>query len=297
MRPDLNRTARRWGAALVLSAACPAAAIAQSATRVLYARAVEPTAAFKIFDPAGTIRLVGWDRDSLLVRGRIGAGSRFFSGITARGGKFGVEPTDGGDPSPSELVVYVPRHGQLSVKSASADIRGQDVSGWFYSVSGTISLSGVSTSIEVESMNGNVSLDVTAPWVRARTGDGHLLLRGGAQDVDAATIGGTLDVATPSVLRGRFASVTGDIHYVGAPPAGGIFEFSNHSGAVDFLLPPRAGGVYELSTVSGDIVNGYTQVRPATQPRGGRSLRLDLGPDGGHVTVRTFKGPIRLRRQ
>jgi len=82
-----------------------------------------------------------------------------------------------------------------------ADIFATDVSGTFYSVSGTIHLRGSATSIDAESMNGSVDVDVAAPWVHARTGQGHLLIRGTPQDVDGSTIGGTLDVASPSILR------------------------------------------------------------------------------------------------
>ncbi|AHG93632.1 protein of unknown function DUF4098 (plasmid) [Gemmatirosa kalamazoonensis] len=273
-----------------------AGAGAQPVGPVLWARAVEPTAGFKIYNPVGTLRIVGWDRDSIVVRGRLGRGERMYHDVTARGGKLGIdERADGGDARPSDLVIYLPRRSQIAVKTASADVSGADVSGWFYSVSGTIHLVGTSTSIDAESMSGNVSLDVSAPWVHARTGDGHLLLRGAPQDADVSTIGGTLDVASQATLRGRFASVTGDIHYVGTPPSGAILEFSNHSGSVDCLLPRGAAGVFELSTVTGDIVNGYTRVRPAAQPGRGRTLRVDLGGGGGHVSVRTFKGTIRLR--
>jgi len=282
------------GIALLLGTAAGAQPSPQAP--VLYRRAVEPTAGFKVYNPAGTVRVVGWDRDSIVVRGRVGRGERFYAGSSARGGKLGIEDrAEGVDSRPSDLVIYVPRRSQLSVKTVSADVAGVDVSGWFYSVSGTIHLSGAATSIDAESMSGNVSLDVSAPWVHARTGDGHLLLRGAPQDADVSTIAGTLDVATPSLLRGRFASVRGDIHYVGAPPPNAIFEFSNHSGSVDCLLPREAAGVFDLSTVRGDIENGFTAVRPALQPGRGRTLRLDLGRAGGHVSVRTFTGTIRVR--
>lgn len=281
---------------------CTAAASAAAQTTVsgpvLRAHALEPTAAVKIFDPAGSVRMVAWDHDSIVVRGRVPPSERFFFAGSARGVKLGVEDrVDGKDSAPCDLVIYLPRHSRLSVKTASASITGSDVSGWFYSVSGTIHLSGVATSIETESMGGDIVLDVNAPWVRARTGDGRLLLRGAPQDADASTIAGTLDISTSSILRGRFASVTGNIHYRGAPAAGGIFEFSNHSGAVDLLLPRNAGGVLDLSTVVGEIENGYTQLRPVVDARGrGRSLHLELERDGGHIAVRTFKGTIRLRR-
>jgi hypothetical protein len=265
---------------------------------ILRARALGPTASVKIFDPAGSVRVVAWDHDSIVVRGRVPPAERFFFAGSARGVKLGVEDrVDGKDSAPCDLVIYLPRHSQLSVKTASASISGTDVSGWFYSVSGTIHLSGVATSIEVETMGGDLVLDVNTPWVRARTGDGRLLVRGTPQDVDASTIAGTLDIATSTIQRGRFASVTGEVHYRGAPAVGGIFEFSNHSGAVDLLLPREAGGVLDLSTVVGEIENGYTQLRPVADVNGrGRSLHLELERDGGHITVRTFRGTIRLRK-
>jgi hypothetical protein len=129
--------------------------------------------------------------------------------------------------------------------------------------------------------------------MRARTGEGHLLLRGRPEDVDAATISGTLDIATTTPMRGQFSSVSGDIHYAGAPAGGAIFEFSNHSGAVDMALPPSTAGTFALSTVAGAIENRLSRVTPVATPP--RSLRLTLGRGGASVTVRTFKGAIRLR--
>jgi DUF4097 and DUF4098 domain-containing protein YvlB len=263
---------------------------------VLRARALDATAAVKVFNPAGSIRLVGWDRDSIVVRGRVARGAHFFFGGSSAGVKLGVEdPIAGGDSPPSDLVIYLPRRSQMSIKSASANIAGTDVSGWFYSVSGSIQLMGSATSVEAETMNGNIDLAVAVPWMRARTGDGTLTLRGAAEEVDLSTIAGTLNVLSTSVRRGRFASVTGDIRVLGAPPDDALIELSNHEGAVDLRLPRSASGVFDLSTISGTIENGFTEARPAaTSTTRNRSLRVQLGGGGAHVTVRTFKGPIRL---
>ena len=266
---------------------------------VLEARRVSPTFSLNVWNPAGHVKLVAWDRDSLVVRGRVDRARYFFGGdsngakLGLNGAKLGIESNKSGDDArPSDFEIWFPRRGRISVKTASADIEGVDVSGSFYTVSGAIRLTGTSTSIEAESMTGNLDLGANVPWLRARTGDGHLLLRGRPQDVDASTIGGTLDIATQSVLRGQFSSVSGDIHYAGAPPSGAILEFSNHSGSVDLLLPSSASGVFALSSVSGAIENSLPRVRPAAAPR---SMRITLGRGDASVTVRTFRGTIRLR--
>ncbi len=261
---------------------------------LLARRAAQPNAGLKFWVPAGRIRLVAWDRDSVVLRGRIARSASLFIDGNSVGMKLAVE-RPGGEAGESNVVAYVPRGAKVSVKTVSAGIDAAGVTGWFYSVSGSMHLSGSATSVEVESMNGNLDLDVTTPWLRARTGDGHLLLRGEPQDVDASTIGGTLDIAATTVLRGQFGSVSGDVHYVGSPAPGAIFEFSNHSGAVDLLLPQNVSGVFTLSSIIGSIQNDFTAVRPIASAT--HSMRLSLGRGGSQVTVRTFKGSIRIRPQ
>ena len=261
---------------------------------VLGAKAAVATTSFKIYNPAGRVRIVAWDRDSIVVRGHIGRGGNFFFGGGLQGMKFGVEEDSSkGKAARSDFTAYIPKGSNVSVRTVTADIEGVGASGWFYSVSGAIRLSGTTKSVEAESMNGNLDIDVVSPWIRARTGDGHLLIRGAPQDVDAATIAGTMDITAPSVLRGQFTSVSGDIHYIGAPAPGGIFEFSNHSGAVDMQLPRDVSGSFVLSSIVGSIENGFSGVRPAASTP--HSMRLNLGRGGANVTVRTFKGQIRLR--
>jgi hypothetical protein len=144
-------------------------------------------------------------------------------------------------------------------------------------------------------MNGALDINVVTPWVKARGGNGHLLLRGEPQDADVSTISGTLSIATSSVLRGQFSTVSGDIHYAAAPSPRAIIEMSSHSGTVELLMPSSSSAALALSTVSGPIENGFTRIRPgASAPR---SLRINLGRGDAQVTVRTFKGPIRLRPQ
>ena len=263
---------------------------------LLRARHATRAPQIKMFNPAGSVRLVGWDKDSVVVRGRIAKGEAFYFAGSDSGMKLGIdEHSDSRPMVRCDLVVYLPKRSQVSLKTVTGDITASDVSGWFYTVSGAVRLSGSATTIDVQSMSGSVDLDVATPWVRARTGDGNLLVRGEPQDVDASTIGGTLSIASPTILRGQFGSVSGDVHYAGFPAAGAIFDFSNHSGAIDLLLAKSVSGVFSLSSILGAIENGFSEVRPiASKPR---SIRLSLGHGGAQVTARTFKGTIRLRPQ
>jgi hypothetical protein len=284
----------------VLVALCVAGGVAaqSSATDgpLLRARHATPAPQIKMFNPAGSVRIVGWNRDSIVMRGRIAQGEAFYLVGSDSEMKLGItEHSDNRPMAPCDLVIYLPKHSRVSLKTVTGSITGSDVSGWFYTVSGGVRLSGSATTIDVQSMSGNVDLNVVTPWARARTGDGNLLIRGEPQDVDASTIGGTLSIASAAILRGQFGSVSGDVHYAGSPAAGAIFDFSNHSGAIDLLLAKSVSGVFSLSSILGAIENGFSEVRPiASTPR---SIRLSLGRGGAQVAARTFKGTIRLRPQ
>lgn len=286
-------------AAVAAAAGASPGAGAQATTTlpIIRARSLAAGAPVKVFFPSGHIRIEAWDRDSIEVRGRIPRAERFYMAGDRNGVKLGVDDhPDGSDVRPGDIVLRVPRGSQLSVKTASAAITGHDVSGWFYSVSGVIRLSGTASSVEAESMAGDVKLDVSVPWERARTGGGRLVVTGAPADLDAATVRGSLDVQSAAVMRGRFASVEGDIRYTGLPDADGVFEFSNHSGAVELLLPRGVSATLELSSITGTIENGFTPMRAAAGAGGhGGTLRVQLGGGGSRMTVRTFKGTIRLQ--
>jgi len=292
----------RWAAgafAWLLLSSGARVARAQAPLPLLRARRLAATAPVKVFFPAGALTIETWDRDSIDARGRIARGEQFYLAGDARGVKVGImEHADGSPVGPSTLVLRVPRRSDVSAKTVTASIDARGASGWFYSVSGPIRLTGSAASIEVESMAGEVSLDVAAPWVRARTGGGRLVISGAPEDLDAATVRGPLEVMHAAVVRGRFASVDGDIRFSGVPPPGGVFDFSNHAGGVGLVLPDSASALVDLSTIIGTIENGFTQVRPAAGQSGpGGSLRLRLGLGASRVTVRTFKGTITLVKQ
>jgi hypothetical protein len=285
--------------AMLVVVVAPSMVAAQADARdgpLLRARHASPTLQVKMFNPAGSVRLIGWDRDSLLVRGRVAKGEALYVSGNDSLVKLGIEDRrDDQRMARCDLVVYVPRGSQVSLKTVTGDITATDVSGWFYTVSGGVRLGGAATTIEVQAMSGDVDLDVATPWARARTGDGNLLVRGDPQDVDAATIGGTLSIASSAIRRGQFGSVSGDVHYAGAPAAGAIFDFSSHSGTIDLLLARSVSGVFALSSVVGTIENGFAEARPIAATA--HSIRLTLGRGGAQVAARTFKGTIRLRPQ
>ncbi len=255
-------------------------------------QALAPGAGVKIFVPAGAVRLVVWDKDTLVVRGAVAPGSTFYYGAFHGGVKISVEP----DSAPAHLEISVPRSSLVSVKAVSAEIDATDVTGWFYGVTSHITLGGTARDVEAESISGEVDLAVTAPWVRARTGQGRLMVGGRVADVSASTVTGTIEVTTGGVERARVSTVTGDVRFAGDPGTSGLVDIDDYGGAVDLRLGATLGGECKVTTVAGAIVSEIPSVRPVAGPAGhGQQLTLVIGHGTARIAVRTFKGNVRIR--
>jgi len=263
---------------------------------VLTARHMNKGASLKGFNPAGSVKLVGWNRDSIEVRGEVTPRRRYYAAGDANGFKVGIDDGPMNEATPhGDLTIYLPKGTQVSLKTVNGNIEADDVSGWFYTIAGSVRIGGSAKSIEVDAMRGDVDIGVTVPWLHVRAGEGHVVLHGTVTDADVSTIGGKLDITSGSIRRGQFASVAGDVRWTGPPVSGAILDFSNHTGAVEFALPRSTAATFSLSTVSGTIANGFVQVRSVSQSE--RSVRVTFGKGGADVAVRTFKGAIRMRPQ
>ena len=256
---------------------------------------VDSTVGMKVSVPAGSIRFIGWDRDSLHVEGTIGKGDTFFFGGAGSGAKFGIDEADGRAVQPAQLTAYVPRAARVSVRTISASIDANDVSGWFTTVGGNVRVSGRATDVQVEAIDGSIILDVNAPVARARTGSGTLTAGGTLDDLIASTVSGSLTVTATGLGRARLESVTGAIVLATSLERAASIAIDNHSGSVELRLPLNVAASFDLTSVAGTITNGFDK-RPATTGRQARGQELSFytDPKGAQVTVRTFKGPIRL---
>lgn len=297
------RPRRSWKASivamLVVLATMVVAERAVAQAHVERRVALNAGAMIKGFVPAGSVRIIGWDRDSLVITGSIASADRLFFGGGGAGVKFVVESRSGGAESPAtHLVIHLPRKSQMSMKGVSATIEATDASGSFYSVSGDVTIAGDVGEVEAEAMDGSVTVTAHARWVRARTASGTLRLTGEIVDAAASSITGPVFVSSSGLASGQFGSVAGDIVFAAPLREGGVFAFDNHSGAIELRLGPSAAGSFSMTTIAGRIENEMVATRPAGGQSGrGQSVAFQLGVGGSHVTVRTFKGTIRLRNQ
>ncbi len=260
----------------------------------------------RIVNPFGRVRVVGWDAESLSVSGWLERGVGGFSAAgDARVRKLLVAPSGAvREAGRAELEVHVPRRASVWVKSATADIAVEGVDGVLdlNSVAGAIHVVGTPADVTAETMDGGVEIAGGTGRARVKTVSGGILLRGASEDLGASTLSGTIVVRAAGwqrggtgVQRGKFESVTGDIHFDGDLSRGGVVELESQSGTIDVRVPASTVADFDVLTVGGTITNRLTAATPLGRAAGvGQELRFATGPGGAQVTVRSFKGPILL---
>ncbi|HEY0529907.1 MAG TPA: hypothetical protein VGD02_13855 [Gemmatimonadaceae bacterium] len=262
-------------------------------------QAVGMEAAIRIANLVGSVVVHGWNKDTVLVRGVLAPGDNFFMGGGYTGAKMFVESANERDPKPTRLEVWVPARVRLWVKTATANIDVSDVTGGLdlYVVSGTIDVSGNPRELNAEAIDGDIHITGSAPWMRAKSATGTIVLRGGSDDLALSTVSGAVNVQGGAFERSKIETVTGNITFTGQLDRSGAFDFDTHSGTIDIMLPDKANASVSVVTIAGAITNRLTRGTPVAGRFGrGAELNVDYNDGGARVTVRSFKGPVTLRR-
>jgi putative adhesin len=286
-----------WGVAAILLAASPV--LAQK--KVERRQALGMEGALRIHNMVGSVIVHGWDKDTVLVRGTLGAGDSFFMGGGYTGAKMFVESVNDRDPKPTRLEIWVPARVRLWVKTATANIDVSDVSGGLdlYVVSGTIDVTGNPRELNAEAIDGDIHITGSPSWLRAKSASGAITFQGASPDAGLSTVSGPIKVDGRNGVfeRTKLETVTGNITFAGRFDRSGAFDFDTHGGSIDIAVPEKTSATFSVVTIAGSITNNLSRKSPIPGRFGrGAELTTEDGGGGAKVSVRTFKGPVTLRR-
>ena len=266
--------------------------------------AIAADASVRINGAFSSLKIVGWDRDSLALTGDMPVGLRFDGGVASsatglsRGAKFYIDAGTDAYPSGAILVLRVPNRARVWAKSGSSNIEVSGVTGGLdlNIVGGSVTVSSTPRELNIESMDGNVRVMAGASWLRVKTATGDVEVRGGSEDVGLSTVSGTIRVADGRYERGKLETVTGDVDYAGDIGYKGSVDITTHSGRIDVRLPPKPNLELDAASITGTIENGVTSSRPVAGREGrGMELGFSSGTGDTHMVVRSFKGNIALK--
>jgi hypothetical protein len=292
---------RRQLTVLFLLAACLVHRAAAQAP-IHRGRVIAPDAAVRISNLAGTVRVTGWDRDSVDVTAVVpkGGGELLFGGGTG-GVKMYVNPPVGEAVFPGTLVeVRVPARARVWVKTESAEIlvSGLTSSADLSSVSGRIVVTGNVAQLSAESMDGGIDVNVTSGLVRLKTAGGTIVLRGEVTDASLSTVSGSATAQPTGLDRARMETVGGHLTFEALPRPGGNYTLESHSGDINIRLPAGFDAALDLTALEGHVVNRLNKsaVQPRNQGRG-EGFTTSGGKATADLVARTFKGTITLELQ
>lgn len=220
---------------LAIGLALPAILGAQEMRAVEDGWALDNDGLVKIHNYVGSVRVVGWARDSVHVSGRVATHLQLYGGGTRHGVKLGP---DGGQRSPrdvAELVVYVPVGANVAVRGASTDIDIGGVTGIVdaASVGGRLLVDASPGALTVETMDGPLRVRGNPRVLRARTASGDLEFDGSAHDASLRSVSGRVVVTGGPMHLMRAETISGDIRFDARLARNADVVLESHSGTVD----------------------------------------------------------------
>jgi len=287
-------------AALVLATVLAAPAGLAAQTTVDQKRAASPDGAVSIENMSGSVKVVGWDRAEVQVKGTVGDGGELsFSG---GGGRIHVEVESDYNPMgvKSDLEVFVPSGSSVEVEGFQATISVTGVTGSVTAetVNGSITQSGAARLVELQSVNGDVEVAKAAGRINAEAVNGTVTIRDASGDLEASSVHGKLSVTGGSFDRVEVESVAGAVRIDTALAARATVTIETVSGPVELVLPASLGAEFEVSSFSGRITNELgPEAEKSSKWTPETELRFKTGSGGARISIETLSGSIGIRKR
>ena len=230
-------------------------------------RDVAPDALIEVSLVSGSVQVTGWDRSEMELTGSLGDEDQK---LEISGGKSRLKikvrlPSKEREPEPSNLVLRVPRGGQIEVEN----------------ISGPITITDMTARVDVDSISGDV------------------VIKGKPRRLELNTVSGEITVDDgDSLENAEVKSVSGSIEARLRFRPGASFDFETVSGGITLRFPGTASADFEISTFSGDIASDFggkpiqkSSFLPA------KELEFTLGSGGAQVEVSSYRGAIRIVKE
>ena len=286
---------------LSLPALCASAAVCAASDKVFDRTvAAQPRGVVDISNVSGKVDVRAWDRPEVSVHAELDDDVERVD-IASEGNHTSIKVvlpshTHGGE---AHLRIQVPKDSELNVSAVSADVVANGVQGAqrLSAVSGEVTAELGAGDVEAKTVSGDIKLKGHGQSARLRvstvSGDVHIDHGGG--DFEASTVSGELVVSLDGARAVRTHSTSGDLRFEGKLTRGASFEASSVSGDLNVRASAEGGFEYEASSFSGDITDCFEVKSERTgKYMPGSRLQGARGQGAGHVRLKTMSGDIQL---
>jgi DUF4097 and DUF4098 domain-containing protein YvlB len=297
MRPSIRRYAPILAIAALPLMACAGGEAGQVEKRV----AADSKGEVEISNVSGTIDVRGWDRNEVLVTGKLGSGVERLDVETSDGGRHTlvkvVLPRGSSRDGHADIEVQVPRNSTVEVGAVSADVSSKGVLGGqrIKGVSGEITVDLGNEDSEVRTVSGDVTVKGAGKPMQLRVSSvsGGIDVTNVAGRLDIVTVSGDARVSAGDTTEVRGRTTSGNLEVRGKLTKDGRVDVEGVSGEITLHLSTPDGLSTEIESFSGDITGCLAKNVEKTS-KYGPGVRLNLrGPDGGpRVRAKTLSGDI-----
>ena len=255
-----------------------------------------PDGAVKIFNFVGSVRVVGWDRDSVVVTGTLPRGRSLFGGGSPAGVKLGVDGDQRSGDDAAALIVRVPAGANVWVRGAATDIEASGLIGTLDigTVTGRVTVTGSPRILTAESMSGAVAINGSAETLRAKTAGGALDWKGSARDAHLVSVSGDIRVSAGPLERANIETISGAVRVDATLRAESRVSIETHGGNVDLRLPRGSPLRLDVDAAEVSGTGIATWRRPADHRLASPPhFEFNLGEQSAPaplVSIRSFKG-------
>lgn len=269
--------------------------------RVDARRPAAADAIVEIDGAGGSLRVVGWDKPEVWVTGTLGADAE---GLDLSGPRervsVDVETMGNPDSVKSDLEIRVPAGARVHVSAMSADISFSGVSGTVDAdtVAGDLSVTGSAREVTLESVNGSVTASCACVRAHVETVNGAVTVTGGRGEIEASTVNGALTVTGGKFERARLETVNGRITFEGDLLPRATLSAESVGGSVELRLPAAADARFKVSSFSGSIRSDWgEEPRRTSKYTREQELSFTAGSGGASVDVQTLSGNVILTKR
>ena len=254
--------------------------------------------------PIATVRVTGWDRDSIAVSGSLPKGARIENMFGSepgpvRGVKMIVEGTPGQIKPAGVIELRIPVGARLMIHTGSSDIEATGLTGELNieMLGGSARVTASPRILDVDAIYATIDLEGSPERVYLKSSEGDITMRGGSQNAEFSTVSGNIRVGGGTYDHAKFDATTGSIAFSGELARNASFTINTHSAPVELQLSPKSHVRIEAATSMGEITNMLSKQQPVPGREGkGQSLSTELGKGTARITVDSFKGSVRLVR-
>lgn len=250
-------------------------------------RPAKPNGVVEIVTEEGEVRVVGWNRAEVSVKGTI-EGCQLDLSPSADRTRIRMTP---GHECEASLEIYVPMGSAVEVKAMTADVSVRGVNGALKveSASGDVTVSGAPSEVNARTTRGDLKIDAVTAVVTARSISGSVTVSGARGKATVESVSGDCVLHGGDFSEAEMRSVSGELDFEGALVGQGSFEFKSHSGEITLRMPAATNADFELRSFTGEL-----ETRLGTPKTASSALDFRAGNGGAKVRVRTFSGDVRV---